>query len=268
LPFARGGAERARSVLRFDHKEHVDKTKADCVRCHADAGSGAAILRPKMAQCLSCHGHEEAFAGMDCNACHEDLRGEGMKPEDHFVHSANFASEHASVAAHADGMCETCHAEKFCASCHTGAMMPLTPSKLAFDQPSGGGLHRAGFLARHAQESANNAGLCTTCHAPESCASCHDKEKLKPSPSAEKDAAVRNPHPPGWIGPPGSRNDHGPATWRDPASCASCHGGVGEQLCVKCHQVGAAGGNPHLPGQKPVGQRAAMPCVLCHRQGR
>jgi len=31
-------------------------------------------------------------------------------------------------------------------------------------------------------------------------------------------------------------------------SCAGCHGGAGEQLCVGCHKVGGPGGNPHGAG--------------------
>ncbi|MBK6520279.1 MAG: cytochrome c3 family protein [Polyangiaceae bacterium] len=144
---------RAREVLRFDHAKHRTETKTDCVRCHADAGSGAAILRPKMAECLSCHGHDDEFMAKDCQACHVDLQTEGTVPEDHFVHSPTFGSDHASVAAHADSMCATCHSERTCAACHAGDMMPAAPERLAFDTPGMGGLHAAGFLARHADES-------------------------------------------------------------------------------------------------------------------
>jgi hypothetical protein len=160
-------------------------------------------------------------------------------------------------------MCSTCHAERFCSSCHAGGMMPVTPDRLAFDAPRGQGLHRAGFLARHSLEAADNPGLCTTCHAPESCASCHQREKLDATSKKS-----RNPHPPGWIGPRGSRNDHGPATWRDPASCEGCHGGAGEKLCVDCHRVGGPGGDPHPPGHEPSGSKLRVPCNRCHTGGR
>ncbi|MBK8941449.1 MAG: hypothetical protein IPM79_28545 [Polyangiaceae bacterium] len=268
LPFARGGAMRAREVLRFDHAKHRTETKTDCVRCHADAGSGAAILRPKMAECLSCHGHDDEFMAKDCQACHVDLQTEGTVPEDHFVHSPTFGSDHASVAAHADSMCATCHSERTCAACHAGDMMPAAPERLAFDTPGMGGLHAAGFLARHADESANAGGLCTSCHAPESCSSCHEREQRLSKQAAAATPPSINPHPAGWIGPPGAPNLHGPAVWRDPAGCEACHGGAGEQLCVSCHAVGAAGGNPHAPGSRPRGDLAARPCVACHLGGR
>lgn len=263
LSYAREGAARAREVLRFDHGQHMAKVKGDCVRCHSDAGSGAALLRPRMGQCLSCHGHDEAFAAQRCEGCHVDLRTEGTMPEDHLVHGANFARDHALAASRADGMCSTCHAERFCASCHTGSMMPVVTDRMNFDRPTGSGLHRAGFMSRHAEEARNAPGLCTTCHAPEGCADCHARSRL--------DAArpgSRNPHPAGWIGLPGQRNDHGAATWRDPASCEGCHGGAGEALCVSCHSVGAPGGNPHPPGHAPSGSVARAPCVRCHTGGR
>ncbi|MFO0547244.1 MAG: cytochrome c3 family protein [Polyangiaceae bacterium] len=270
LSFARGGVVRAKATLRFSHEKHRLTTKVDCVRCHADAASGAPILRPKMAECLTCHGHDEQFAKKDCNACHVDLETEGTMPDDHLVHGPSFSQNHAAAAARNDGMCATCHAERFCASCHTGDMMPITPDRFSFDTPKSGGLHRAGFLARHANESRNAGGLCTSCHEPESCATCHERENLKSNSGAKltTERQLDNPHPEGWVGPRGTPNAHGPSTWRDPASCEACHGGAGEQLCVGCHRVGAPGGNPHAPNQIPNGSKSAMPCVQCHTGGR
>jgi hypothetical protein len=264
LPYTRASAERAREVLTFSHADHMAKTKADCVRCHSDAGSGASIMRPKMATCLSCHQHDKEMGAQDCDGCHVDLKNEGTMPEDHLVHDAMFAKDHAAVAQTSGELCKSCHTETFCVTCHAGERMPVTPDKLAFDVPKMGGLHRAGFLARHADEARNAPGLCTSCHAPESCQTCHERQDL----SASGTLQPRNPHPSGWVGPPGSRNDHGPATWRDPAACEACHGGAGEKLCIGCHQVGAAGGNPHPPGRMPVGSKAVQPCVRCHVGGR
>jgi hypothetical protein len=74
-----------------------------------------------------------------------------------------------------------------------------------------------------------------------------------------------SPHPAGWVGVGIGGNDHGPAARRDPAACASCHGGAGEQLCVSCHRVGGVGGSPHPPGWQSNQPRSALPCRLCHR---
>jgi hypothetical protein len=264
LPYTRASVARAREVLRFSHAEHAEATHADCVKCHADAGSGSAILRPKMATCLGCHQHDKEMSAGDCDGCHVDLRDEGTMPEDHLVHGPNFAKDHAAVAQSSAELCKSCHSETFCASCHAGERMPTTPDRLAFDDPRSSGLHRANFLARHADEAKNAPGLCTTCHAPEGCASCHQRENLSASGAAEP----QNPHPAGWVGLKGSRNDHGQAAWRDPMSCEACHGGAGEKLCIGCHQVGAPGGDPHPPGRAPVGSKVVEPCVRCHIGGR
>jgi hypothetical protein len=51
-------------------------------------------------------------------------------------------------------------------------------------------------------------------------------------------------------------------------SCAGCHGGSGEQLCVGCHRVGGAGGNPHGPGfQSNKAMHHDLPCRECHGVG-
>ncbi len=263
LPYTRAGAVRARQVVRFDHGAHRQATKVDCVRCHADAASGAAVLRPKMAVCLGCHEHEREMAALDCGSCHVDLQLEGTMPEDHDVHGENFARDHGPAASRDQGMCATCHAERFCVSCHAAGKMPLSPDRLHFDRASATGLHRFGFLARHAIEARSDPGLCTTCHAPEACASCHERERLLASGVGD----ARDPHPRGWLGPRGSRNDHGPAAWRDPASCEACHGGAGERLCVECHRVGGPGGDPHPPGHRPGGNKIQQPCVRCHTGG-
>jgi hypothetical protein len=73
-----------------------------------------------------------------------------------------------------------------------------------------------------------------------------------------------NPHPPGWVGPARADNEHGRAARRDPVSCAGCHGGAGEALCVSCHRVGGVGGNPHPPGYRSNQPMTALPCRQCH----
>jgi hypothetical protein len=73
-----------------------------------------------------------------------------------------------------------------------------------------------------------------------------------------------NPHPLDWVtGPNGGQ--HGMQSRIDPASCAGCHGGAGERLCVGCHRVGGPGGNPHGRGFSSTKDKSReMPCRLCH----
>jgi hypothetical protein len=262
LPAAREGAALAREHLRFEHRAHVDRLRGDCVRCHLDVAQEGHTLRPSMATCLSCHPHGDQWSAKDCDACHVDLRHEGVMPEDHLIHDPDFLRSHGARAAADAEMCATCHAQRSCLGCHGGDAAPALPERLAFDRPTGPGVHRAGFLARHAEEARGDPGLCTGCHAPRACAGCHDRREISAGPRT----GVRpSPHPPGWLGLPGQANDHGRAAWRDPALCASCHGGAGEMLCVGCHRVGGVGGNPHAPGfSSRLRPRADRPCILCH----
>ncbi len=258
--FAREGALFARKSLRFEHRTHVERLKGDCVRCHTDIRGDAAILRPRMANCTSCH--VKQMAARDCDYCHEDLQHEGTMPDDHLVHEGDFLKSHGLKAASERELCSSCHTESFCTNCHGASAMPLPPERLAFDDPTRLGVHRAGFFARHADESRGDPGLCTTCHATDECQSCHIREGVGGK------ADLRNPHPAGWVGLPGQSNDHGRAAWRDPTGCASCHGGEGEKLCVSCHRVGAPGGSPHAPGFSS-NKRANLdqPCRACHGGG-
>jgi hypothetical protein len=261
----RGAAERAKRVLSFSHSEHVRAASGDCVQCHVDAGIGGPTLRPRMGVCLGCHEHREQFDTNRCEPCHVDLKNEGTLPEDHLAHGPNFLREHGLKAAADPTLCANCHSERQCAGCHAGDLNPITPERMAFSDPFSAGVHRAGFLARHAEEARGDPGLCTTCHAPSACTECHREKRLEASAPSS-----RNPHPPGWVSiSPSGPNEHGRATWRDPMSCETCHGGAGEALCVGCHQVGAPGGNPHPPGWSPGrSAKTSAPCVRCHTGGR
>jgi hypothetical protein len=259
LPHTREAVALARTNLRFEHKTHMPRVHGECVRCHVDVAIGGPVLRPTMATCTSCHPHGDELATLDCSACHVELHQEGVKPSDHLVHEGDFIKTHGIRAAGARELCATCHGEGFCTGCH-GKTSPTIPERLSFDDPMRPGVHRAGFLARHPEEARSAPGLCTTCHAPDSCATCHERERL----TAPR-AGSTSPHPRGWLGPRGSSNDHGHAAWRDPALCASCHGGAGEAMCVGCHRVGGIGGNPHAAGfSSNKRARIDMPCRLCH----
>jgi hypothetical protein len=74
-----------------------------------------------------------------------------------------------------------------------------------------------------------------------------------------------NPHPPGWVGNDVRSADfHGRQARRDIASCAGCHEQGPATNCIRCHKVGAYGGNPHPHGwQSARGPGSAM-CRYCH----
>jgi hypothetical protein len=177
------------------------------------------------------------------------------------MHDGDWLREHGVRAASESDLCSTCHSERSCAGCHGVGTVPALPARLAFDDTPLTGLHRAGFRSRHADEARADPGTCTTCHRPESCLDCHLASGVGSG------IATRSPHPPGWISV-GGGGEHGREARIDPASCAGCHGGAGEQLCVGCHRVGGAGGNPHGPGfSSTKNPRRDRPCRLCHGGG-
>jgi hypothetical protein len=257
---AREENELARRHLRFTHQKHLPAVGGQCVPCHVAAGEVAqSRMRPPMAQCFGCHKHQDQWRVRDCDSCHVDLPAERVRPDSHVVHEGDFVREHGVRAASARDLCATCHQEGFCASCH-GVTVPVLPWRLAFDSPRLTGLHRAGFRSRHADEARAAPGLCTTCHASERfCADCHAEKKVA-SGGSQPGAS---PHPPNWVRASGG--EHGRAARMDPASCASCHGGAGEALCVGCHKVGGPGGNPHGPGfASALDKERDQPCSACH----
>jgi predicted CXXCH cytochrome family protein len=262
-PQVRGSAELAREHLRFEHKTHMPAVKGDCVRCHQAVAEKAPIaLRPAMATCFGCHQHQDQWKLRDCDGCHVDLQAEGTMPESHLVHDGDWIREHGVRAASARDLCATCHSERSCAACHGVGTVPTLPAKMAFDEVPLSGLHRAGFRSRHAEEARANPGICTTCHSENSCVDCHTASHVSP------EGASRSPHPPGWITTGAGGGQHGQQARIDPTSCAGCHGGSGEQLCVGCHRVGGSGGSPHGPGfHSTKNKRHDVPCVECHGVG-
>ncbi|MEO8706915.1 MAG: hypothetical protein ABI867_43210 [Kofleriaceae bacterium] len=256
-PIAVAQVIEAQQHLVFDHTRHAAPTNNNCMRCHKGVADGDARLRPTMAICFKCHSDSASRDGRRCDGCHKDLASERTLPSTHLAHDGDWLHEHGTRAASSGELCESCHTQSYCASCH-GVNAPALPSRLALGNPLQASVHRAGFAARHSLEARSDPGACATCHSPERCASCHVAKGLA---AGERG---RNPHPAGWIGLAGSDNRHGREARRDPASCAGCHGGAGESLCVSCHAVGGIGGNPHPPGWSSRQPLSAMPCRMCH----
>lgn len=258
----RRAAATAKERMRFSHAEHLEAGAGDCVRCHVNVTADDDYARTKHPTCFSCHAHKDQWDTRDCDGCHVELQAEVALPESHVVHDGDFLREHGVQAAAQADLCTTCHTQRQCAACH-GITVPAIPSRLAFDAPMRQSMHRANFFAVHDMQAAADPSACVICHSPLFCVDCHNREGI-----AGLDAARGNPHPPGWSGPPGTSNDHGPAARLDPVGCASCHGGAGEMLCVGCHRVGGPGGNPHPPNfSSRLDIINDLPCRLCHLGG-
>jgi len=258
----RHAAEMARRHLRFSHELHNQEGAGDCIRCHVNVTVDSDYVRVKHPTCFSCHTHKGQFFSRDCGGCHIDLPGEMTLPESHVVHDGNFLREHGVQANAQADLCTTCHTQRQCAACH-GVTVPTIPSRFRFDEPMRQTMHRANFISVHNQEAAADPGQCVVCHSELFCVDCHTRLGI-----SGQDPVRGNPHPPGWSGPPGSSNTHGQAARLDPLSCASCHSGAGEALCVSCQVVGGPGGNPHPPGfNSRLDIRNDLPCRLCHLGG-
>jgi hypothetical protein len=258
-PEALGQLAEARDHLDFDHARHLPRTNGNCMRCHSGVSEGDDHLRPAMATCFKCHDHEAQQDARQCNACHKNLENGSESPATHLAHDGDWVHEHGVRAASSADLCQTCHTEKFCASCH-GVTVAALPATLHFADPFTPSVHRAGFAARHSLEAKSDPGACQQCHQPSRCVTCHVAKGVAGS-------GRLSPHPPGWVGITAAESQHGREARRDPAACASCHGGAGEALCVSCHKVGGVGGNPHPPGFSSRVPMTAMPCRMCHAVG-
>lgn len=248
----------AKDHLIFDHARHLKgAAQGNCMRCHSGVADGDERIRPAMATCFKCHGDSQS--ARKCDACHKDLAEEGTLPQSHLAHDGDWMREHGVRSSSSGDLCETCHKQSFCASCH-GVTVPTLTSTRRFADPFAASAHRAGFAARHSLEARSDPGACATCHQPDRCVACHTSRQVAGETRA-------TPHPRGWVGLTSSENLHGREARRDPAACASCHGGAGEKLCVQCHEVGGVGGNPHPPGWSSRQPLSAMPCRMCHPIG-
>jgi hypothetical protein len=121
-------------------------------------------------------------------------------------------------------------------------------------------VHRGDFIVRHAIEAQSQPARCASCHTPESCDSCHVASGV-----SGNRIDARNPHPPGWVGTDtSSSNFHGREARRDVMLCASCHDQGPATNCIRCHKVGAFGGNPHPGGWQSTQSLDSRMCGYCH----
>ncbi len=243
----------------FAHEKHLEQPelKGQCVKCHAGVVGleGDSPLFPPMKTCLNCHHHQEQFDANQCTGCHKpgDLRT--LKPGSHDL---AWQRRHGDQARAKPEECATCHSQTTCDSCHDSSK-PLGPATRNPEAIESNLVHRFDFVSRHALEARSQPGSCYTCHAKTECDACHATRGV----SAGVNGA--SPHPTGWAsGLGGATNLHGPAARRDIGSCAACHDQGPATNCVRCHRVGATGGNPHAIGWRSTEPVTAPQCAVCH----
>lgn len=305
LPRA-AAVEKEGDRIKFSHKLHKGKAKADCVDCHqsvADSETAAGSVKMKEAGCFDgCHDPETEREG-NCGMCHTDEKNPSATfapgPEelifDHKAHLGRKDAEGNEIeckSCHPDAakstnvaddnlpkmeLCETCHQAEVdrlaCKACHE--RLPELAEK-----PMGEAIHKAGFFQMHAAWATGNGQLCVQCHEQHFCADCHERTGPMPPATMNPGAVERTfIHRGDFLG------RHAMESVAKPASCQTCHGA---SFCQECHEerakeVGFTGGtfgghrSPHPPGYvrkntgtKYHGLEARLnigSCVACHDQG-
>ena len=252
--------------IHMSHAKHIELVKEDCSRCHTklpgEVANQVGALAPAMAACRGCHRHEEQFQEGRCEVCHTDLTKYPTRPvSTAFSHAPGFVRSHQNVARTSPETCARCHDQTFCADCHANTSHPRIEIKQS-EAVEREFIHRGDFLGRHSVEARVDPVSCRKCHGESFCADCHTSQNLTPH-----SASPRDPHPAGWT-LPGSASFHGPAARRDIASCAPCHDQGPRTVCIDCHKVGGAGGDPHPLGWAGRHSRDEIQtngmCRYCH----
>jgi len=248
-------------AIAFDHDRHLAMKglAGQCVACHAGVVKTGGPAFPPMKQCFSCHEHQAQWNLGRCAPCHVDSELKKLLPQSFVRHEGDFMQHHGIDAAQQKPLCQACHAQADCDSCHD-ATQDLSVEHRRPEAVQRNFVHRGDFMTTHPIEAQSQPARCVRCHTPETCDACHAARGVSASL-----AQGRNPHPPGWIGNNASASSaHGAAARRDILLCASCHDQGPATNCIRCHKVGAYGGNPHPGGWKSTRSVSAQMCRYCH----
>ena len=253
--------ERPYGVIAFDHDRHLalKGELGQCTSCHAGVVEAGGPRLPPMSACLGCHEHEQQWQRGTCAPCHALADVRRVLPQTFLRHEGDFMQHHGTNAVQQKVLCQACHAQVDCEGCHD-ASQDLSVERRRPEAVTRTFVHLGDFMTRHAIEAQSQPTRCLRCHTTDTCDSCH----LARGVSAGL-IAGRNPHPPGWVGSnAGARSFHGAAARRDILLCASCHDQGPSTNCIRCHKVGAYGGNPHPSGWKSARSESSQMCRYCH----
>lgn len=253
----------AARAIRFDHDAHLKmpKVRGQCVPCHGGIVEASKRAYPDMDSCFDCHHHEEQWDRNECTPCHARADLRKLLPQTFLQHDGDFDRRHGMLARQQGDRCSQCHSQSQCDDCHD-ITQDLTLAQRAPEAIDKNLVHRPGFLNHHQIEARSQPARCMTCHTVESCDQCHLKRGMSGNA-----VGGRNPHPPGWVGRNTSAAEfHGRAARRDIVACAACHDRGPATNCIRCHKVGAYGGNPHPRGWKSARSDNAQMCRYCHER--
>ena len=250
-------------TIDFDHARHLAKPeiKGQCVPCHAGAVKTAkdAARFPPMSKCFQCHEHSQQWDRGQCTPCHQRADLQGLMPQTFLRHDGAFQKKHGLMFRQQQKICQSCHSQAQCDDCHD-VSQALGIERRRPEAIERTFVHRGDFVTRHPIEARSQPAKCVRCHTPRDCEGCH----LERGVSGTGRSGL-NPHPPGWVG---SNTDaltfHGRAARRDIVTCAACHDQGPATNCIRCHTVGAYGGNPHPNGWKSSRGESSSMCRYCH----
>lgn len=189
---------------------------ADCATCHSRD------------LCLSCHVNAPESPviqalGLDARA---PVRMGGVPvPATHGT--AAWLRAHGRDAQRQRATCTTCHARESCLACHQGTPPPTVTAVVARGPGRAVGAnpvrtrptsHDWEFSQRHAAEASARPRSCESCHARETCLTCHRPENAGAGAYHPRDFISRHPS----------------AAYSRQAGCADCHNTA--QFCQSCHQ--------------------------------
>jgi hypothetical protein len=213
---------------------------ANCATCHARN------------LCLSCHVNapeSPVIAALALDNRVPMYAATLPKPPSHTA--ADFLRTHGRAAQQATATCAVCHARESCASCHIG----VPPRAIAALPTSGPGRaagamltrskppsHTREFREHHGAEAKARPMTCASCHARESCASCHIGSVPRAVAAMPAAAAGRLVGAQWARTPPAShtidfRERHAAEASARPSSCETCHV---RSTCYECHRPDVA----------------------------
>ncbi len=246
--------------LIFSHKRHMEPARGNCMKCHLEIPSASEPTEsrvPAMDVCTeSCHA--ATMAALKCDQCHVDLTRYHLEEIRLFAHGSRFERRHGTEARQSRETCAQCHERSFCADCHSGAQVLEASTKL-MERTTRAFIHPEPYEALHVSDARVSGDKCQTCHRPAFCESCHARQMV-----ATIGDLREAPHPEGWSNP-ASIDFHGFEARRNITTCAACHDQGAASVCVRCHQVGGPGGNPHPAGYAARSDtRENRMCRTCH----
>lgn len=259
-------------AIPFPHAEHAGKhiDSGDCFTCHSFEDR---TIVPKLDKCKDCHDAKlldtVTFAGTK-------------------THGPLWGLNHKQDARRNGEMCFKCHDESgkraiSCTECHKGSS---TQEGLTMSTEIGN-IHRSEFKVSHPIAARTDPQLCSRCHEPGYCNSCHDQYRpedlaIKSHRRSYRDIKVsgashanfdkddcKTCHTDSVLPSHDWSGDHKREARRNLATCQSCHP-TGD-VCITCHSARSGlGVNPH-PGdwkgetanrmEKASGGRT---CRKCH----